>query len=215
MGYFKLTETLKEGYRVIKEFPLIMVPALFASLSSLIPNLQFIPSNPFVFYPFWFLFSLIGVFFSSWILKLVYDQKKGKADLKKAAKHIFKRYPTLIGSWVLFSFARFFGLIALVLPGIFIWIRLILFKQTIVIDDKGVVESLEESWRLVKGNWWALFYLFLTLFLPSLLIKYLGFFLTYLDLPVFYSQLVGAASDVFFIPWRISTFTLAYIKIKE
>lgn len=57
----------------------------------------------------------------------------------------------LIGALVLFTFAIVIGVILLILPGVVLWLLLFFIVPAIVIDNKGVWESVQESIAVAEG----------------------------------------------------------------
>ena len=57
-----------------------------------------------------------------------------------------------IGAYILFGIAFLLGLILLIIPGIYVGIRLGFFQQAIVEKNLGAFDSLKYSWELTKGN---------------------------------------------------------------
>jgi hypothetical protein len=49
------------------------------------------------------------------------------------------------------------GLVALIVPGIYLWARWFLSAQAVVAEDLGPVEGLGRSASLVSGQWWRIF----------------------------------------------------------
>jgi hypothetical protein len=49
------------------------------------------------------------------------------------------------------------GLIALIVPGIYLWARWFLAAQAVVAEDLGPVEGLGRSASIVSGQWWRVF----------------------------------------------------------
>lgn len=66
------------------------------------------------------------------------------------------------------------GLIALVLPGIFIAVRWLFVPQAVVIGGARGADALRQSWDLTQGFWWRTFFVILLAnviaFVPSLLV---------------------------------------------
>ncbi len=72
------------------------------------------------------------------------------------------------------------GLLFLLLPGIYLAIRLQFFIMFIVEEDAGIIESLKRSWEITKGQGLPLFMLFLAMLailLIGLIIFFIGIFL--------------------------------------
>jgi hypothetical protein len=62
--------------------------------------------------------------------------------------------PTMVGSAVLFLLAVIIGCMLFLVPGVIVSVSLFLFGPLIILERKGVIESLHESHRLVTGHWW-------------------------------------------------------------
>ena len=75
----------------------------------------------------------------------------------------------------------FLGLILLVIiPGLYLWYRLIFSPYATVIDNSSILESLNSSWKLTEGRWWLVFrsnlLISFVVFVPILLITTLSCF---------------------------------------
>ena len=55
------------------------------------------------------------------------------------------------------------GCIFLIIPGIYLALRLQFFQAFIVEEDAGIIESLQRSWKMTKGNVMPLFWLMLSM----------------------------------------------------
>lgn len=66
-------------------------------------------------------------------------------------------FVTLILTIMLQGFVLFLAFVALIIPGIFLWIRFAFISEVIVLERTGVWASLSRSWNLVRGSWWRVF----------------------------------------------------------
>lgn len=73
-----------------------------------------------------------------------------------------KIFTYLIAS-ILYGIAVMIGTILLIIPGIYLAIRLQFFTAFIVEEDCGIMESLQKSWNLTSGQIMPLFMLFLAM----------------------------------------------------
>lgn len=64
-----------------------------------------------------------------------------------------KFFPIILAS-ILYVLAVTLGMIALVIPGLILALSLYLCSTAIMLDNKGIIESLKYSHSLVWGNWW-------------------------------------------------------------
>ncbi len=63
----------------------------------------------------------------------------------------------LIVGFLLYLIAVIIGFCLLIVPGIYVALRLGFVLYGIMIDDLDAVEALKSSWELVGGRWWAVF----------------------------------------------------------
>lgn len=63
----------------------------------------------------------------------------------------------LIGALLLTMLGILLGTIALVLPGIYLYVRWYVTAQSIVAEQRGPIEGIGRSWALTEDNWWRLF----------------------------------------------------------
>jgi hypothetical protein len=94
-------------------------------------------------------------------------------------------------SLVLWYLALVVGLILLIIPGIFVMVRLGLNVPAIVVEGEGPAGALSRSWRLTKDRWWATFG---TLLVGYLLVTVIGYVGQFLVVPAMLSdnEIVGA-----------------------
>ena len=62
--------------------------------------------------------------------------------------------PRAIGAWVVLAAATAVGTLLLIVPGIYVAGALMLTFVAMIVGDLGVLQSIGESHRLVKGHWW-------------------------------------------------------------
>ena len=62
----------------------------------------------------------------------------------------------LIGS-IVAGIAVLIGLVFLVLPGLYLVVRFSLMIPAIMVDGKGPLDGIGESWDRAGGNWWTIF----------------------------------------------------------
>jgi len=142
--------------------------------------------------------------FCCMIIRMVYDSIKGSVSFKSAAKITIRKYIIVLLASIVFMCVVGLGFIALVIPGLYLLIKLFLFPYSILIGNKGIVGSLKESWNITKGNWWkiakisGIFYVII--FVLNLIpIPYLSMIVIFMILT----------------PWQFSTFTLVYLKLRR
>ena len=75
-------------------------------------------------------------------------------DVEQSYRFGFARlWPILVVS-ILVGLATLIGLIAFIIPGIFIGVRLAVSTQALVVEGRRGTEALRRSWDLVAGHWW-------------------------------------------------------------
>ena len=84
-----------------------------------------------------------------------------------------KKFFPLLGATIIIGFASFIGFIFLILPGIYLMARLSLAFGYIVLEDKGVFESIGKSWESTDEHGGRLFTLTLSFVSLTLLISLL------------------------------------------
>lgn len=73
-----------------------------------------------------------------------------------------------LGMSILSALAVMLGMIALVLPGLFLMVRWSIAQPVIVVRGGGVMASLAESWERTKGNEFPIFVAALALLVPAI-----------------------------------------------
>lgn len=115
--------------------------------------------------PAGFVLTLVGWLLLPYIDGLVHvigeQEASGESgDIGRASSTVLARYLSLIGIWIAYVVAVFVGFLFLILPGIYLAVRLSLAFPACVIDDQDAFESLSTSWSVAKGNLLKLFGIF-------------------------------------------------------
>jgi hypothetical protein len=175
---------------------------------------------------------IIGFFFKVWasagaILKVTELEKGGKLGLKEALSKGLKKVPKLlvpaiislaISVLTIASLATVytdypFSLLGTVpsvivlrvaigclfIIGLYVLIRLYLYAPACVLENNF---GLKTSWKLVKGNWWKLFAIFLIFWVMSQLVS-----LAWVIGPFLSGVIVG--------PFSFTAVTLVYFQLRE
>ncbi|SIR25898.1 Membrane domain of glycerophosphoryl diester phosphodiesterase [Haladaptatus litoreus] len=117
--------------------------------------------------------SLVGTLFGIFVDGVAHVFAENEAydertDFGDAASRVGSKYLTLFVMSIVYSIIVVIGFIFLIIPGIYLALRLSLAFPACVIDDKNLTESLETSWEVAPGN-------LLKLFGISLLAVIIGF----------------------------------------
>ncbi|MFH7918276.1 MAG: hypothetical protein QW631_03135 [Candidatus Aenigmatarchaeota archaeon] len=181
---FDPIDAIENGFALLKKKPIIFFIALIISFSVFLFDYSFFGRFPYTFYGrgnrfaelmietsllneflFVFILFLLQIFVSSLLIKIAYEKR---VDISKAIKFVFGKYLILLVSTILFGLIVGAGLILLIIPGIFLLIKLLFYQYAIIIENKGIITSLERSWEITNGNWLRIFALFIFLFIISL-----------------------------------------------
>lgn len=104
------------------------------------------------------------------------------------------------------------GLVLLIVPGIFIAVTAMFYRQEVAVADKGILDALAGTWNLTQGNRWQLLGLLAVLWLIGLAIEMVGMFV-----PV--GSLTGALIRVVVSPvttlFSAAVVTTAYVRLRN
>jgi hypothetical protein len=74
--------------------------------------------------------------------------------LEQSYRFGFARLGPILIVAILVGLATLAGLIVLIIPGIYIGVRLAVSTQALVVEGKGGTQAMRRSWDLVGGHWW-------------------------------------------------------------
>jgi hypothetical protein len=134
-------------------------------------------------------------------LYLSFNAKSSSSELEPTTallSGVYKFFP-LFGAYVLCIIAVFFGLLLLILPGIYLGARLALFPAFITLEGKGVIDSLKLSWEETDEHGGTLFGLTIFFILLTTIIS--GIFSSLLDQGIIQLLILGIVEYVIIIPW--------------
>ena len=110
-----------------------------------------------------------------------------EASARRALGAAARRLTPVAAAVTMAALGAGFGLILLIVPGVFLWTRWYLSAQSVVAEQLGPRRGLERSADLVRGQWWRVFGIALVItFLSAVLGALLG-------VPL---EVAGHASDV-------------------
>lgn len=101
--------------------------------------------------------SVFGLVLGTWLsavaLSVLRTLRRGEPlELGPVLAHATARWPTLIGTTLLTGLLILLGALALIVPGIYLAVRLALAVPAVVLDDLGVRAAMERSWQAMPGN---------------------------------------------------------------
>ncbi|HEY0940215.1 MAG TPA: hypothetical protein VGE08_08975 [Steroidobacter sp.] len=103
--------------------------------------------------------GLISGILTMWTMSALYLKQRAvgvdeSLSIGDALKRALQRLPALVGASILFVLAVVIGLVLLLLPGLILMVSLMMYMALLLFENKGAVESLTGSHKLVWGNWW-------------------------------------------------------------
>jgi len=152
--------------------------------------------------------GIASILFYSVLSKMAFDSIEGKPELSEAVALSVRKLIPLIVMYILYVLIVVFGSILLIIPGIFLSIRLFYSQYFILFENKGVIESFRSSWQIIKGNWWRT----LALLLIWGIISSITAFIPYL--PRTAETIVYFVVYLLMIPWSASSSVQAYTQLR-
>lgn len=86
-----------------------------------------------------------------------YIANNGTVDPKEVQRKTFGNFFSFVGLGIVSIFMIIFGFIFCIIPGIYLAIPLSLVFSILVFENRDVIESVEASLKLIKGEWWNSF----------------------------------------------------------
>jgi len=134
--------------------------------------------------------------------------EKGKASLGESFNFTAYRLPSLLIATLITGILVALGLLALIVPGIILYIMFYLVIPAIIIENIGAFDSLSRSRRLVSNRWLKTFVLAL---IVGLIIGIAVFVASLITAPLgIYSSLVGSVITAFVQPILPISLTVYY-----
>lgn len=162
----------------------------------------------------WVVLGTVAFYLDMVTIRVVADViLAGDTRLKDAALFTLKKFPVVIAAATLVLFIVFPASILLI-PGVYIGIRLMFFSYAILIDNEGVIDSLKKSWSIVKGNWWRTFVLLVILSVVGGIFSFLIDASAYFDVAIALTMMAIATVGLMFVrAWQASALTHAYLQL--
>jgi hypothetical protein len=134
-------------------------------------------------------------------LYLAFNSKSSASELEPMSALLagVQKFFPLFGAYFLSILAVFFGLLLLILPGIYIGARLALFPAFIMLEGKGVIDSLKLSWEKTDEHGGILFGLTLLFVLITAIPS--SIFSSLLDQGIAQLLILGIFEYVIIVPW--------------
>ena len=117
-------------------------------------NMGFDPADP--------VGSIIGLvsgILTMWTMSALYLKQRAvgvdeQLSVGDSLKQALTRLGPLLGASILFVLAVLVGLILLIVPGLILMVSLMMYMALLLFENKGAVDSLTGSHKLVWGNYW-------------------------------------------------------------
>ena len=106
---------------------------------------------------------VIGLIFSLGYLKNLFQTLDTIEPQFSAYGQQARKILTYFAANILVSIVICIGFLLLIIPGIYLMLRLQFYLAFIVEEDAGIIDSLQRSWNITKGQELSLFFLFLTM----------------------------------------------------
>ena len=144
--------------------------------------------------------TVLSVAFLGGLFK-AFDAKSSASEIEPMSALLsgVQKFFPLFGAYILSIIAVFFGLLLLILPGIYLAARLALFPAFIMLEGKGVIDSLKLSWEKTDEYGGTLFGLTLLFIILTSVLS--GIFSSFLDQGVVQILILGIFEYVIIIPW--------------
>ena len=94
------------------------------------------------------------VFYTAIILRIDAAASDKDISLGAALSVGLKKLLPVIAGMLLYILAVMLGSVLLLIPGFILMMSLLFYSMLIIIDNRGIIDSLKTSHRLVWGNWW-------------------------------------------------------------
>ena len=162
--------------------------------------------------------SLAGVFWlQGALVEAVQDVRDGRADLSigETVRRVGPRFASLAGAGILAALGIVFGLVLLIVPGLFLATIWSLIVPVIVLEGRPAMESFSRSRELVRGHGWNVFGVivltFLILFATGIVLS-----LVLSALPdSLQGYLQNVVSGAITAPFAALAWTLMYYRLAE
>ena len=165
--------------------------------------------------PFLALGLVIGIILYLAAIRLIAETAKNNPpNLGSALILGLKKFIPIIISGILSMAMIMIGYVFLILPGLYLTIRFMFFVQAAMIDDQGIISSLDKSWQVTRGNWWRSLGIIV---IPTVVAGIIGTMMGAI-LPLFTSpasNLVTVIVNTFFMAWVMGVTITAYLQIHE
>ncbi len=222
----QVIQSIKQGLEIIIKNPVILAPIVINAVLNCIfiyffvytPKLAYFskvaPVLPehFALYAYAILSLLISSFLLSMVCKMVYDAVKGNVSISEAVSLSLRKLVFIFIATILYSLIVTIGLIALIVPGIFLLNKFAFYNYAILLDNTKIIDSFEKSWRIVTGNWWGVFGIHLIFLILIMILSTIASIIAPVSVQV---AIILDFISILLLGWLMSVFTIAYIQLTK
>jgi hypothetical protein len=102
------------------------------------------------------------------VILFTHSAVKGQGlSIKQCWSMSFKLWLPMMGLSLLTLLPVMLGFVLLVIPGIIVWVRLLVAPYIFILEGRGALASLTESWKRTKGCFWVIVIGSFIIFLPA------------------------------------------------
>ncbi|MDH6303946.1 putative membrane protein [Parabacteroides sp. PF5-5] len=169
---FTISEVLRTSWDALKSQFWILVGLLLGfTILNLIINLIFAPmATSYTGKILSTLISLIiSLIFSLGYFKNLFQALDGDEPQFSAYGQQARKIFTYLIAQILYSLIVFAGFCLLLIPGFYMALRLQFFAGFIIEEDAGIIESLQRSWEITRGQALPLFFILLVMIVITIL----------------------------------------------
>ena len=241
-----IEKALVDGFRIIKDRPIVILPIAISSiiwlvLSYYVKSTLGFTGNEFmvsgdidpglmhrefvdilaVIVTLTVVAGLLSLFLDGLAIRMVYDATFGEISYGSVG-FVIRKYLTLLLASIVVMVILLPAFI-LIIPGIYLSVRLSFVVKAILIDEDGVIASLKKSWKIVKGKWWRTLALSLVI-MVFMAISYftLGTIIAIGILAGFnentlahVGNIIKTVIEAIVGTWGIAAFVMAYLQLTE
>lgn len=122
-------------------------------------------------------FVLVPLISGATIIYTYRHLNQNHIGLAEAFQAAVSKYLQLLFGLILLIIILIPAFILLIVPGIYLSVRLSFFIYAIAVEDYSAIEGIKRSWELTEGRWWSIFWALLAvslaLFVPIVIISVL------------------------------------------
>lgn len=157
--------------------------------------------------------SLINAYLISMFLYNIYNYYNHKLiSIAELCSQINKKYLVIIGAMFITFVLQRLGTFMLIIPGIFVFVLLIMVQPLIIFDDLGIIASFKASVKMVWRNLW---HTFAVIFPLIFMIYWLDIGINYaVTTQKWYLIVTGALVTILFYPLLYATVLMLYNDLK-